>query len=39
VVTLKGTVANEQHKAAAEQIARDTEGVTRVVNQLTVGQR
>jgi osmotically-inducible protein OsmY len=39
VVTLEGTVANEQHRAAAEQIARDTEGVTRVVNQLTVGQR
>jgi hyperosmotically inducible protein len=37
VVTLKGTVANEQHKAEAAEIARDTEGVTRVVNQLTVG--
>lgn len=37
VVTLKGTVENEQQKQQAEQIARDTEGVKRVQNQLTVG--
>ena len=36
VVTLKGHVATDALKREAEQIARDTEGVTRVVNQLTV---
>jgi osmotically-inducible protein OsmY len=36
VVTLKGTVDNAQQKQEAEQIARETEGVKRVVNQLTV---
>ena len=36
VVTLKGTVENAQQKKEAEDIARATEGVTRVVNQLTV---
>jgi hyperosmotically inducible protein len=36
VVTLKGTVATAAQKQETEQIARDTEGVTRVVNQLTV---
>lgn len=37
VVTLKGRVENAQQKSEAEQIARETEGVTRVNNQLTVG--
>lgn len=39
VVTLKGSVENAQQKQEAEQIARDTEGVKRVVNQLTVGPK
>ena len=37
VVTLKGRVDNAQQKQEAEQIARETEGVKRVNNQLTVG--
>jgi osmotically-inducible protein OsmY len=37
VVTLKGTVMSEAEKSHAESIAKDTEGVSRVVNQLTVG--
>jgi osmotically-inducible protein OsmY len=37
VVTLKGTVENGQQKTEAEEIARETKGVKRVVNQLTVG--
>jgi osmotically-inducible protein OsmY len=37
VVTLKGTVASAEHKSEAEQIAKQTEGVKRVINQLTVG--
>ena len=37
VVTLKGTVKDAQQKQEAEQIARETEGVKRIVNQLTVG--
>src|SRR5690606_38962525 len=37
VVTLKGTVTTDAEKSLAESIAKDTEGVTRVVNQLTVG--
>lgn len=36
VVTLKGTVTSEAGKARAAAIARDNEGVTRVVNQLVV---
>jgi osmotically-inducible protein OsmY len=36
VVTLKGQVESEAAKQAAESIAKDTEGVTRVVNQLTI---
>jgi osmotically-inducible protein OsmY len=39
VVTLKGFVDNAEQKQEAEQIARDTTGVQRVVNQLTVGAR
>ena len=38
VVLLKGTVQTAEQKRQAEQIARETEGVTRVVNQLTVGK-
>lgn len=38
VVLLKGTVQTAEQKRHAEQIARDIEGVTRVVNQLTVGK-
>ncbi len=37
VVTLKGTVDTAEQKQEAEQIARGTEGVKRVVNQLVVG--
>lgn len=36
VVTLKGTVETTQQKQEAEQIARETAGVKRVLNQLTV---
>src|SRR5688500_2784262 len=38
VVTLTGTVATAAQKSEAESIARDTTGVTRVVNNLRVGQ-
>jgi osmotically-inducible protein OsmY len=37
IVTLTGRVENAEQRADAEQIARETEGVTRVNNQLTVG--
>jgi osmotically-inducible protein OsmY len=37
VVTLEGMVDTAQQKQEAELIARETEGVSRVVNQLTVG--
>jgi hyperosmotically inducible periplasmic protein len=36
VVTLRGTVDTAEEKAAAEKTAKDTDGVTRVVNQLKV---
>lgn len=36
VVTLKGTVASEAAKTRAEQIAKATQGVTKVVDDLTV---
>src|SRR5262249_50184409 len=36
VVTLSGVVPTEREKARAEQIAASTEGVARVVNNLTV---
>jgi hyperosmotically inducible protein len=37
VVTLRGTVETPEAKAEAERIAKETEGVKRVVNQLKVG--
>jgi hyperosmotically inducible periplasmic protein len=36
VVTLRGTVASDAAKARAEEMARSTDGVTRVVNQIVV---
>jgi hyperosmotically inducible protein len=36
VVHLKGTVPNEQAKAEAEKLAKDTEGVVSVTNDLKV---
>src|SRR5262245_45252546 len=36
VVTLSGVVPTEREKAKAEQLARSTEGVTQVVNNLTI---
>jgi osmotically-inducible protein OsmY len=37
IVTLKGTVGSADQKSEAEQIARQTEGVKRVINQLKIG--
>lgn len=37
IVTLKGNVQDAPAKAAAEEIARTTEGVTDVVNVITIG--
>lgn len=37
IVTLKGSVKDEKEKAAAEEVARATEGVTDVVNMITPG--
>jgi hyperosmotically inducible protein len=39
VVTLKGTVASSAGKARAEQIAKNTKGVTKVVNTLTIASK
>lgn len=39
IVTLKGTVATAAGKARAEEIAKTTKGVTRVVNTLTIGPK
>jgi hyperosmotically inducible protein len=39
VVTLKGTVASAAGKTRAEQIAKTTKGVTRVVDTLTIGPK
>jgi hyperosmotically inducible periplasmic protein len=39
VVTLKGTVASAAGKARAQEIARTTKGVKRVVNTLTIGPK
>jgi hyperosmotically inducible protein len=36
VVTLSGVVATQAEKEQAERIARNTEGVTRVINNITV---
>lgn len=38
-VTLSGMVSSEAEKAEAEKLARNTEGVVAVINNLTVGQR
>jgi osmotically-inducible protein OsmY len=37
VVTLRGAVDNAEQRAEAERVAKETEGVTRVVNQLKAG--
>jgi hyperosmotically inducible protein len=39
VVTLRGTVASNAARARAGEIARGIDGVTRVVNQIVVGER
>lgn len=39
IVTLKGSVETEAQKQEAEQIAMTTEGVSKVVNQLTIGAK
>lgn len=39
VVRLSGTVDKPEAKAEAEKIARDTEGVRRVINDIKVGER
>lgn len=39
IVTLKGSVENEEAKAAAEEVARETEGVTEVVSLIQVNAR
>lgn len=39
VVTLKGTVATEDEKARAENVARNTKGVSSVVNNLKVSPK
>jgi hyperosmotically inducible periplasmic protein len=39
VVTLKGTVMSAAGKSRAEEIAKTTKGVTRVVNTLTIGPK
>ena len=37
VVTLQGRVAKEEARTKSEQLARDTEGVRRVINLVKVG--
>jgi hyperosmotically inducible protein len=37
VVTLQGRVAKEEARTKAEQLARDTDGVSRVINLIKVG--
>ncbi len=39
VVTLRGTVASDAARSRAEEIARRTDGVTRVVNQIIVREQ
>lgn len=38
VVTLSGTASSEKEKSRAEQLAKNTEGVTRVVNNIKVSE-
>ncbi|HEY2990622.1 MAG TPA: BON domain-containing protein [Candidatus Binatia bacterium] len=39
IVYLNGTVSSPQEKAKAEQLARETSGVKKVVNNLQIAQR
>jgi hyperosmotically inducible protein len=39
VVTLQGRVAKEEARTKAEQLARDTDGVRRVINLVKVGDQ
>src|SRR5687767_2488873 len=39
VVRLSGTVENPEAKTEAEKLARETEGVRRVINDIKVGER
>jgi hyperosmotically inducible protein len=39
VVTLQGRVAKEEARTRAEELARDTEGVKRVINLVKVGDK
>src|SRR4051812_42648416 len=39
VVTLKGTVVGSKGRARAARVAKDTEGVHRVINHLTIGPK
>jgi hyperosmotically inducible protein len=39
VVTLKGTVTSEAGRARAVAIAKDTKGVSRVIDTLTIGPK
>jgi hyperosmotically inducible protein len=39
VVTLKGQVDTARQRDVAEQLARETAGVKRVLNQLKIGSR
>jgi hyperosmotically inducible periplasmic protein len=39
VVTLQGRVAKEEARTRAEQLARDTSGVKRVINLVKVGDK
>jgi len=39
IVTLKGTVLTSAGRARAGAVARQTEGVRRVVNNLTIGSK
>jgi hyperosmotically inducible protein len=39
VVTLKGTVKSAAARARAVELAKETDGVTRVIDQLTIGTK
>lgn len=39
VVTLQGRVAKEEARTKAEQLARETDGVSRVINLIKVGDQ